>query len=336
MTQHACEVLERERKTLASAKRLMTRLRGDDTWIPAGRLDKPYDREIFDTSRLYKMITSKAPSKEDHVYPVENSQRPEKDHSLEASSISTNDPSPRTSQERESVEAESSIKPEGVDSTEPAKDQKISRSTPSAHIPGAGQEPSTHDCADGRVGADDENILLSVESSQVAADATVSTAVDAMDDVMEGSISPPRRITRAQAQADKVTASSRSESPQDWESPQIHPLFLLPAEIKPIADMGLPALEAAETRQLLALYVQKQEEVCRGAQRLYEGLLRADRQRKEVYKWCKAEAHVGELSDGEDWYDKEEWGLDEDLRKGHAEEEEDTVVQGKKTRGRRA
>lgn len=83
--------------------------------------------------------------------------------------------------------------------------------------------------------------------------------------------------------------------------------------------------------------MQKQEEVCRGAERLYEGLLKADRQRMTVFKWCKAEGHVGEMSDGEDWYDREEWGLDEEgLRKGHNDDDDEGVAPGKKTRGRRA
>lgn len=53
--------------------------------------------------------------------------------------------------------------------------------------------------------------------------------------------------------------------------------------------------------------------------------------RQEVFKWAKAEAHVGEMSDGEDWYDREEWGLEGDLVKGRDEEEEEGQVQGKKT-----
>jgi hypothetical protein len=88
----------------------------------------------------------------------------------------------------------------------------------------------------------------------------------------------------------------------------------------------------------LQLYIQKQEEVCRGAQSVYEGLLKADRYRHLVMKWAKAEAHVGanrDMSDGEDWYDKEEWGLDEDLKKGQDEEEEDAATTAKKTRTRR-
>jgi len=148
----------------------------------------------------------------------------------------------------------------------------------------------------------------------------------------------PRRMrTRAQAQAaSEPTASSRTESPDSWTPPPIHRLFLIPDSAKPDPHFALSHQQADETRRLLTVYVQKQEEVCRGAEKLYEGLLRADRQRQTVLKWCKAEGHIGEMSDGEDWYDKEEWGLEEDLRKGQAEEEEDAGVQGKKTRGRRA
>jgi hypothetical protein len=118
----------------------------------------------------------------------------------------------------------------------------------------------------------------------------------------------------------------------------VHPFFLPPANAKPDRDIGLPEHEAEDIRRLLTLYVQKQEEVCRGSKRLYEGLLRADRLRKTVFGWAKAEAHCGpnrEMSDGEDWYDKEEWGLVDDLKKGQDEEEEDTGATAKKTRNRR-
>lgn len=36
------------------------------------------------------------------------------------------------------------------------------------------------------------------------------------------------------------------------------------------------------------------------------------------------------MFDGEDWYDKEEWGFMEDLKKGQDEEEEDMMIMGKK------
>ena len=73
---------------------------------------------------------------------------------------------------------------------------------------------------------------------------------------------------------------------------------------------------------LLMALVQKQEEISRAATDLYTGMLSGERMRQDVFKWSKAEAHVGEMSDGEDWYDREEWGLDQDLAKGKDEEEE--------------
>lgn len=117
----------------------------------------------------------------------------------------------------------------------------------------------------------------------------------------------------------------------------IHPIFLAPKAAHPDRDLGLPEQEAEDVRRLLQLYVQKQEEVCRGTKKLYEGLLKADRRRKTVLSWAKAEAHCGpnrDMSDGEDWYDQEEWGLTEDLKKGQDEEEEDTTQTQKKTRNR--
>lgn len=81
----------------------------------------------------------------------------------------------------------------------------------------------------------------------------------------------------------------------------------------------------------------------RGFETMLESLLRACRMKDDVFEWCKAEAHVGEMSDGEDWYDKEKWGLkeDEDLRKGADEDDGDNNADdgggrtAKRGRGRR-
>lgn len=142
-------------------------------------------------------------------------------------------------------------------------------------------------------------------------------------------------------EADAETGRRREQD--DEEAPLatgdfIHPMFLPPADAQPDRNVGLPEHEAEDVRRLLALYVQKQEEICRGAQKLHQGILKAERLRKEVLHWAKAEAHSGpngDMSDGEDWYDKEEWGLSEDLKKGQDEEEEDATTAGKKTRNRR-
>ncbi|KAL8854555.1 MAG: hypothetical protein Q9221_000590 [Calogaya cf. arnoldii] len=151
---------------------------------------------------------------------------------------------------------------------------------------------------------------------------------------------PHRMTTRAQAQAvsSENTTSSRTRSPSVASSllPSIHPLFLMPNGACPDRDFGLPPDEAEATRRILMSYVQKQEEVCRGAEKLYDGFLKAQRMKKDVLDSCKAEGHLGEMSDGEDWIDKEEWGLEEDLRKGRDEDEDDVGTQHKKTRGRRA
>lgn len=142
-----------------------------------------------------------------------------------------------------------------------------------------------------------------------------------------------RMTTRARANAASTPSppGSRSSSVN-----AIHPLFTFSTDSLPDRDFGIPSNEAEETRMLLMAYVQKQEEVARVTSDLYHGLLQADRMRQEVFKWSKAEGHVGEMSDGEDWYDNEEWDLDQDLVKGRDEEEDETAVAGKKsTRQRR-
>ncbi|KAK0385155.1 hypothetical protein NLU13_7633 [Sarocladium strictum] len=152
----------------------------------------------------------------------------------------------------------------------------------------------------------------------------------------------PRTNTDAQANPDADNEPASREPPnvdestglEEPESTFVHPIYLTPPNARSDRDAGLAEQEAEHLRKLLALYVQKQEEVCRGAHKLHEGLLKAQRLRADVLRWSKAEAHCGpnrDMSDGEDWYDKEEWGLTEDLKKGQDEEEEDTTTTGKKT-----
>ena len=118
--------------------------------------------------------------------------------------------------------------------------------------------------------------------------------------------------------------------------PDVHPFFTFPASAIPNRDMNLLPHQADEIRRQLLLWVQKQEEVVRGMEELCYGLLRADRMRSDVLRWTKAEGHLHEMSDGEDWYDREEWGLEEDLVKGKEEDDDDTAATAKKTRQRRA
>ena len=384
MVQHACKMAQKERRTLSNAKAILTKLRGDDTWIPAGKMETGYDGEIFDTSKVYEIIISSAPTNgTTHETPITHVNGPSNVVPLilgKGLGIDVDGAAEKGLQnsDRSAFEdngSESTVKGRSypVNGTEAGteEDAVIKSRQATKELPQSEDiEKADHSFKDGDMEvespqvkepdlsahingtklsqtqealpteAEVSDVLSSVENTQSnegdATEGRFGGPEDDVEDAMKGSHSPPRRVTRAQAQADKVIATSRSESPDDWVPPPIHPLFLIPPGAKPDPDFGLPRAEAQETRNLLAAYVQKQEEVCRVAERLYEGLLLADRRRKTVLNWCKAEGHVGEMSDGEDWYDKEEWGLEEDLRKGHAEEEEDTIVQGKKTRGRRA
>ena len=81
MTQEACEMFQREKNAIRGVKHLMTKLRGDDTWIPCGSLDSEVDDMIFDTSKVFEECTrlrplSKiAPSKENgNVHPTRSLQ----------------------------------------------------------------------------------------------------------------------------------------------------------------------------------------------------------------------------------------------------------------------
>ena len=180
--------------------------------------------------------------------------------------------------------------------------------------------------------------LNAVEEPNGAAEAVVDETQDANSQHGSGESSPappPRRITRALAAG--TNGNSGAISPPQSPSPtlassnssllQVDPLFLLPPAIHATNRMsvlyGLPADEALETRKLLTAYIQKQEECVRGLESIYAKLVSALKLRREVWDMCKAEGHIGEMSDGEDWIDAEAWGLKEgELRKGRFEEED--------------
>jgi hypothetical protein len=171
-----------------------------------------------------------------------------------------------------------------------------------------------------------------VDNSRTNGDHPASPAGDDGSDTAS-QLTAHRMTTRARAQA--ASTPSPPSTPSSTIN-AIHPFFKFAVDSLPDRDFGLPAAEAEDTRMLLMAYVQKQEEISRVATEMYHGLLQGERMRQDVFKWAKAEAHVGEMSDGEDWYDREEWGLDEDLVKGRDEDEDDTAVAGKKsTRQRR-
>ncbi len=164
---------------------------------------------------------------------------------------------------------------------------------------------------------------------------------------------PPRRITRALAANNHSTSHSSAPTPplspasssttsSSSSQLQIDPLYLVPPSANPsnsaMAFHGLPPEEALETRRLLTMYIQKQEESVRGYEAILSKLLTAQRLRTEVLEMCKTEEHVGELSDGEDWIDAERWGLQPgELRKGRDEDEDamdENTIGGRKGKRR--
>lgn len=196
--------------------------------------------------------------------------------------------------------------------------------------------------------ADDEIIRMDADHRNYSQEEEEEEAERDAEMQDHSSPAPPRRMTtRAQAttaNSQEGGFSNHSVSPFSDplnSLPAPHPLFLVPDSIRPDANYGLPPNEAEETRRLLWSYIQKQEETVRGFEHMMESLLRACRMKEDVLEWCKAEGHLGEMSDGEDWYDREKLGLapGEDLKKGADEDEIETVddsrATGKRGRGRR-
>lgn len=442
MVQQACEMVHRERKTLWSFKHLLTKLRGDDTWIPCGALDDiEVDLTIFGTENLFdfdeiaanggKKLDSELTAgngkasthaqngpafdsesafardvddtspimtqKEyDAIAPIAHGDIRMDEHPdwgvTETDEDEILDKTPTTAEINAAVISElknaintiykddtSMSGPQDKDLTageetpsitkDAGKASDINQATASevsqqeqtaslanseAQLPAteANKPTATKDTTEDQAivnhSPPDPNIVskatATADDNKNTATSDCPTKLDDPKDVIptrSASLSstshppPHRMLTRAQAAASTPSAHDTPAPRPPSPPPFIHPLYLPPASAPPSRDLGLPDSEAEETRRILMLWVQKQEEVVRGAEKLYEGLLKADRMRKTVWGWCKAEGHVGEMSDGEDWYDVEEWGLEGGLRKGNLEEEEDVGETRGGKKGRR-
>lgn len=344
-------MVQKEKASLWRIKHLLTKLSGDNTWYPC---------EVVETDNDFTFFFDERDRKQDHIprKPLlgaegdqispgtlvsEDAESLEKAPANDAQQIAQGAGALHTEERNagEDVVMDTSQHPNGVDQNG-VESSEVSKGKEVADSPQEnGVEQLVDDPLAGSMEVD--------EVAKVASEAPPGDSAHSIEDaeMADGEIggdlddnpAPRRMRTRAQAQAasDNNTVRTRSQTPESSDT-FIHPIFLAPSSSRPDRNVGLPPPEADETRRLLQLYIQKQEEVCRGAQKVYDGLLKADRYRKLVMKWAKADGHVGlnrDMSDGEDWYDKEEWGLDEDLKKGQDEEEEDAATTAKKTRTRR-
>lgn len=265
MAENARQAMHREKETLWHIKQLLLRLRGDDHWIPVGKLESEHDHMLLDS-------TAAAPT-DDNLSTIMPPETSAIDHYRPDTNNTTAQPDP--------------LQQNG--SQTDRLDQQ--------------QNPS--------------NTLPSPDASP---DGAIQHAMTT------------RRQARTSPTPDPNFPSS---SPAPSSIPSIHAFFHVPDSALPDRDYGLPANEANDTRRLLLLYCQKQEQVVRESEQMLEGLLKADRMRKDVWRWCKTEGHMGEMSDGEDWYDVDEWNLSAPLQKGKEEEEveDEGRVKGRRRRG---
>ncbi|MCJ1395178.1 hypothetical protein MMC18_008059 [Xylographa bjoerkii] len=387
MVQQTSETVHKEKRTLWTVKHLLTKFRGDSSWIPGDYLLSSDDAVLFPIETIQDDLASSSiplqlnvhkDTKENAPPQYENNRMAVSTHNADivirgplytdentlaskmSSGASQHDRSPqrvaesRTATKQKSLPSAQNSPRAPMDMEGEIAGESYGRPIDNSMYPRSpdllstvkgsaqGMNETFNDSRGnniGRVVSENDSaqatLKLPKEEYEPPGSAPLVDGVDSIEDVQ----APFRRMrTRAQAQAvsDKTISShTRSQSPDTLEPSCIHPLYLMPHSAVPDRDFGLPSLEAEETRRILMMWVQKQEEVVRGIERLYADLLKADRMRKMVIKWCKSEGHVGEMSDGEDWYDKEEWHLEEDLKKGQLEEEDETANQGKKTRGRR-
>ncbi|KAH7157601.1 RXT2-like protein [Dactylonectria estremocensis] len=344
LVDQSCDNMRKENHSLWQVRHLLTALCGDFTWIPCEAMVKPSDIELFTDDHVARHLLSLS---KPHVG---GSQMDLPSMGINGSAHGLNGIETGGIQSHAVVEGQlpHKIVTEDIDvsmaDTNAAgqagsrPDQDRHKTIPNGEANGTDSTPTMKQ-EEGDARAEPRAIEKNKSSEHVD---------DAVNPKSGGDKAPetPSLARTAEGEAaDAHNSNDLSNGVQGVSIPLegleqlfVHPMFIAPVGTKPDRDVGLPEQEAEDIRRLLALYVQKQEEVCRGAKKLFLGLLRADKLRKDVLHWSKAEAHSGpnrDMSDGEDWYDKEEWGLTEDLKKGQDEEEEDTQTTGKKTRNRR-
>ncbi|KAI1387422.1 RXT2-like protein [Hypoxylon trugodes] len=352
LAKQSCNIMQKENAALWRVKHLQTKLVGDHIWAPCDIMIGPNDIELFrDDYTDYNSQGQGSVKSDANILMLEDAQAKT---SKTVDAVVKEEGSTNTEEATTTNGGKSnSVDIPMIDIDQPANADAGSI-RPGENVDGEGQKQD-HKCneQDGtpdKPEGKDKKVDTTERRPSINADISngdvESHTIEAAKLLVANKLSSIRqseidRIAQSdQADREMEHANSRGISvmSESTDEPPIHPLFLPPRSAHPDRDLGIPEAEAEDMRRLLQLYVQKQEEVCRGAKRLYEGLLRADRMRKTVLQWSKYEAHVGpnrDMSDGEDWYDKEEWGLEDDLKKGQDEEEEDTTQTTKKTRTRR-
>ena len=326
--------MHKENAALWKVKPLLTKLVGDNTWAPCGMMIEENDQDLFtETARFLTRPTDPSPT-----VPLSNGRLLGESSLRETATMNETENSQHLSREQAKGKSKDTSDGEMMVEGEERTDE--------------GHEANSSAVPDKEIQTRRQNGDTAPVDDKMEEDPCITDEVNENPhgdwEMVEA---PPDDGAGAGREQETSPADNNdaADTPRNFnggipanlellEELFIHPLFLAPRAAHPDRDIGLPEQEADDVRRILQLYVQKQEEVCRGTKKLYEGLLKADRLRKTVLQWSKAEAHCGpnrDLSDGEDWYDKEEWGITEDLKKGEDEVEEDTTQTQKKTRNRK-
>ncbi|KIX95365.1 uncharacterized protein Z520_08882 [Fonsecaea multimorphosa CBS 102226] len=351
------EKLRLERSNLWRAKNLNRQFMGDEPWMPLETTEGVDDWDLFDPKP--ELPTQHAGKKRKRGFENESSQNGVnghnyanggKDENVSNSVASVPETSPNTDDRDQAAKAGKSRPLPEITVEQSAKE--VAGDQP--------EHPKTNGVHKGEDGPASKDETAEIEAGKEQ-DASITVEVDGQErqPEQEGDAAsedesqpkPTRRITRAlAAEHNSSTAPTPPLSPESTVSSidssllQPDPLFLLPPVLaanhrppRSLARLGLPVDELMETRRLLMMYIQKQEESVRGYEAVLGKLIKAKRMRDKVWNWCRTEGHVGEWSDGEDWIDAEAWGLQpEELRKGKDEEvdeaQEDTGRKGKRRR----
>jgi hypothetical protein len=356
MAEEAEEMLRRERANLWKAKRVLQRFRGDADWAPCGMFDTEDGDRLLDGETATEDIGSIGLSAVtdrmtvDGEGPAPNGVAGIEAHDFEGAGDPTRAP------EHDEEDKSHAVVTNGTAPVELSTE--------------AEQLPNGHETSNGVPVADQpmENNGPSLAHLSTIIDRDTAAASDAGSGSAMTNTHAMTTRRRARSPSSEAAALDLPSSPSPSDSlstPAIHPWFVAPSTSVSDRDLGLPILEAEEARRLLLLYVQKQEQIVRSLESLFQGLQKSDRLRRFVYKACKADGHVvpdgkgnfvTEMSDGEDWHDVADWGIvveggvgglekegngggfRDDLMPGlekGKDEVEDLEEEGRKVRGRR-
>lgn len=306
------DLLHKEQKNLWALKGLFVRFRGDADWAPAGDVHTDYDEYLIAAACQGTAVADadddamqwNGQSDQDSRHELQNSTSPSGQDPTENKDLTDS----IAAENQLLADSNSVLTVNGFDGEGDGRgDKQVKKAKTNGSTRAANRQI-------------DENSADQPESNENSAEDAMEVDADP-----DQGVQTRRMTTRSQA---LVVQPSRSPSPTS-----IHPFFIAPHPIPPV---DFTNADEDPLGPLLS-YISKQEEIVRSYSELYQGLVKALRMRNEVYRWCKAEGHVGEMSDGEDWIDLEEWGLQPgELVKGKEEDDnENNVTETAGRRGRR-